>query len=244
MTDTNHPGLRGTFTPPKIVLPKVEWVDIKGNQNLFDALDLRGSRIHSFQATALPGTVKINLSSFRDKLAEISLSSFEWTQKPTRPRHFKDLTYLNLESTRIHGTLGEYLHLPKLRYLGLAKVSFKRSGDTGVQNYSWTRLFSDERFLQGSPLLDTIDLSNQDLDENIVKGLNPCTVLKTFTLSHCNLDSFVSPFLEHLENSELVPSLDTLDIWGSWPTDIDITFEGFSERFMAKRPNVHLSNYD
>jgi hypothetical protein len=228
--------------PPKVVLPRVKLVKINGDQDLFDAFDLRDSEISSFYATSLGDNVTIDLSSFPDQIANFSLSYFEWTQKPVQPRHFKDLTYLDLQSTGIYGTLGEYLRLPNLRYLGLTDVQFQKPENTGAQDHGLSMLFSDTQFLQGSPLLETIDLGSQEIDEKLIEGLRTCTVLKNFTLSRCILDRFVSQFLEHLENGELVPSLDRLEIWYSWPTNVDIIFEEFSRRLMTKRPNIWIWN--
>jgi hypothetical protein len=228
--------------PPKIVLPKLGWVEMRGDQGLFDAFDLRDSGIYSFQASSSDEYITIDLSSFREQIAEISLSYFEWTGRPVRPRHFKNLTYLNLESTRIHGTLGEYLYLPSLRFLRLLDVELKGPGNTGVQNHEWSMLFSDTQLLQGSPLLETIEISGQDIDENFVEGLKSCKVLKTLKLSQCDFDRFISPFLECLESSELVQSLDTLEISYPWSTNADMTLEEFGQCFMARRPNVHYDS--
>jgi hypothetical protein len=225
--------------PPKIALPEVGWVEITGDQGLFDAFDLRNSGICSFRGASSGDNVTIDISYFRDQTTEVSLEFFELNQKPVQPRHFKDLTLLNLESTRIHGTLGEYLLIPSLKFLVLAEVEFKKPENTGPENHNWTRRFSDTRFLQGSPLLEAIEMSSLDIEEYFIEGLKSCTALKTLELSQCDLDRFISPFLECLESSELVPSLNTFEIHHPWSTNADMTFEEFGRRFIARRPNVH-----
>jgi hypothetical protein len=228
--------------PPKIVLPNARSIKISGGRNLVDVFDLRDSEISIFKATTMDDNVTIDLSSFHDQIAKISLSKFEWTEKPVRPRHFNDLMCLNLKAMRIHGTLGEYLRLPNLRSLGLSGVKFRQLENTGAQGHSWSLLFSDTQFIQGSPFLETIYLSNQELDESFVEGLRSCTSLKTFILLGCDLDRFVFPFLKHLNNGELVPSLDTIRVSEFWRMNLTMSLEEFSERVVAKRPNVRVSS--
>jgi hypothetical protein len=183
--------------------------------------------------------VEINLSYFSDQTTSISLTSFIWNQKLAQPYHFRHLIELNLEMTKIHGTLGEYLSAPSLKHLRLSLVSFQRPGST--QFHDRTSLFSDTKFLQGTPVLETIKLHFEDIDEEFIKGLESCITLKSLALYCCNISRFVSPFLECLESSKMVPSLDTLFISKSFRNGQGMTFEEFRRRFMINRPNVRLS---
>jgi hypothetical protein len=184
--------------------------------------------------------VQFNLSSFPDQMMELSLTRFEWVMMPIRPRSFRHLTKLNLNSTYIEGALGEYLDLPNLKSLNLCGVAFKGPVYINIQDRNWTRLFSDTRFLRSAPLLEIIELRAQDIDENFVDGLETCTLLKTLYLYNCGISPFVSPFLERLQNNEFVPSLEAFAIT-SCPTNPNITFEEFAQRFMIQRPNIDLS---
>jgi hypothetical protein len=224
--------------PPKITLPKIKEVDIQGNQNLFDAFDFRDNRALIFHGSRDRNPkVNIDLSYFPDQIIEISLSSVEWGQKPFEPRHFRDLKKLSLDLVHIHGTLGEHLSAPNLKQLALSMVFFyELDGQRSP-------VFSDTKFLQATPKLATIKLEHGSIDENFVEGLKSCTLLRTLTISHCEVSHFVLPFLEHLESSGLVPSLGTLEILNQ-NTCRYMTFEEFGWRFMTKRPNTVLSNYN
>jgi hypothetical protein len=229
---------------PKIVLPKIKQVNIRGNQDLFDAFDFRGGGaliFHGAHFDIASSTVEINLSSFPDQITKISLVYVEWNQRPIQPYHFQDLIELNLELMNISGTLGEYLSAPNLKHLTISIVTFKGLDGIGVQGCDRTRLFSDKKFLQGTPVLETIKFQYGAIDENLVEGLRSCTLLKTLILFGCDLSRFISPFLKRLESSELVPSLDTLIISRPWEPDPGMTSEQFRQHFMAKRPNVCLS---
>jgi hypothetical protein len=214
-------------------------VDIRSNQNLFDAFDFRHNGAFIFGGAPLndyDDEIEIDLSYFPDQTKAISLTSFEWNQKPVRPHQLRNLIELNLKETNINGTLGEYLNAPNLRHLSLSTITFR------TRNF--TRLFSVTKFLQGTPALETIKFEYGVIDENFVEGLQSCTLLKSLTLLHCKLSRFVFPFLECLESKQLVPSLGTLSISRSWHTDIGMTFEEFIQGFMAKRPNVSFSSHD
>jgi hypothetical protein len=220
-------------------------VNIRGNQNLFGAFDFRDSGALIFRGAPPDGDddeIEFDLSYFPDQTTEISLTSFEWNQKPIRPRQLQNLIELNLEETNINGTLGEYLSAPNLRHLSLSIMTFKEPESTKAQTRNLTRVFSDTKFLQGTPALETIKFEYGVIDENFVEALKSCTLLKSLTL-HCNISRFVSPFLECLEGKQLVPSLGTLSISKSCLADTGMTFEEFRQRFMAKRPNVRFSEY-
>jgi hypothetical protein len=188
-------------------------------------------------------SVEINLSSFPDQITKISLLFVEWNQKPIQTYHFRDLIELNLDLMSISGTLGEYLSAPNLKHLVISMVTFKELEHSGVQDHDRTQLFSDTKFLQGTPMLETIRFEHGAIDEKFVEGLVSCTLLKTLTLFYCDLSRFVSPFVERLESSQLVSSLDTLVISKSWKRNPGMTFEQFRQHLMAKRPNVRLSDY-
>jgi hypothetical protein len=231
---------------PKIALPKIKRVNISGNQDIFDAFDFRGSGaliFHGAPWDERDRTVEINLSSFPDQITKISLVYVEWNQKPIHPYRFQDLLKLELNWMNISGTLGEYLHAPNLKHLIISMVTFKELEGTGVQDRKRTGLFSDTKFLQGTPMLETITFEREAIDEKFVEGLGSCTLLKSLTLLRCDLSHFVSPFLERLESGEVVSSLDTVVISKSWEFDPGMTFEEFRQYFMVKRPNVRLSEY-
>jgi hypothetical protein len=106
---------------PKIVLPKIKQVNIRGNQDLFDAFDFRGGGaliFHGAHFDIASSTVEINLSSFPDQITKISLVYVEWNQRPIQPYHFQDLIELNLELMNISGTL-QSLIPPSTTYLFL-----------------------------------------------------------------------------------------------------------------------------
>jgi hypothetical protein len=224
--------------PPKITLPKIKQVDIQGNQNLFDAFDFRYNRALIFHGSYDDRPrVNIDFSYFPDQIIEISLSFVEWGQKPFEPRDFRDLKKLSLERVHIHGTLGEHLTAPNLKQLTVSRVFFYE-----LEGQS-SPVFSDTKFLQATPMLEMIKLEHGSIDENFVEGLKSCTLLRTLTISHCEVSRFVLPFLEHLESSGLVPSLGTLEILNQ-NTCRYMSFEEFGWQFMTKRPNTVLSNYN
>jgi hypothetical protein len=227
--------------PPKIVLPKIKRVYIQGDQNVFDAFDFRDSGALIFRGAALNNDAssgKIDLSYFPDQTTSISLTSFEWNQKPAQPRYFQHLIELDLNMTSIHGTLGEYLSALNLKHLRLSMVLFKRLEST--RYYEWTPLFADTRLLKGTPVLETFELQHGIIDENFVEGLESCIALKGLTLFCCDLSRFVSPFLERLESGMLVPSLDTFSISEPRGMNPNPAFEKLIRYFMAKRADVHL----
>jgi hypothetical protein len=208
---------------------------------MFDALDFRKSGIFIFNGIAPDiHRVQFNPSSFPDWLINLSLTRFEWIVMPIRPRSLRHLTKLNLDSTYIEGTLGEYLDLPNLKSLTLWEVTFKGPVCINIQDRNWTRLFSDTRFLRSAPLLEIIELRGQDIDENFADGLEACTLLKTLYLYDCEVSPFISPFLEQLQSNEFVPSLEAFSIT-SWPINPTITFEDFAQRFVTQRPNINAS---
>jgi hypothetical protein len=221
---------------PPISLPKIKRLDIRGDQDIFDAFDLRASGALIFHGASVDEFPEVNISSFPDQIIELSLNCFEWSQKPIQPRRFPNLTYLRLGYMNMHGTLGEYVSLPNLKHLILEEFGSKKINGYGPP------LFSDARFLQGTPALETVYLSYQEIDEKFVEGLKSCTLLQSFTLEQCDLSQFVSPFLECLQSSEFVPFLDTLNIRERRIPKPNMTFEEFRRLFMARRPNVALSN--
>jgi hypothetical protein len=219
-------------------------VEIQGDQNIFDAFDFKDSGTIIFRGVSLSNgivDVDINPSTLPEQTREIHLKGVEWRQKPIQPHDFPDLIELNLDMVDIDGTLGEYLSAPNLKHLHLNTIIFNQPDNT--QSLDWTPLFSDTKFLQGAPVLETIKLEYQDINENFVKCLESCILLKSLALYCCDLSRFVSPFLERLESSELGSSLDTLIISNSWDPDPGMPFGQFRQRLMAKRPNVRLSDY-
>jgi hypothetical protein len=224
---------------PPISLPKIKRLDIRGDQDMFDSFDLRASGALIFHGASVDEIPEVNISSFPDQIRELSLNCVEWSQKPIQSRHFPNLTYLRLGYMGMHGTLGEYVSLPNLKHLILEEVMFKKREN--INSYK-PPLFSDARFLQGTPALEAVYLNYQKIDEKFVEGLKSCTLLKSLTLEQCDLSRFVPPFLECLQSSEFVPFLGALNMIEHRIPNPDMTFEEFRRLFMARRPNVALSN--
>lgn len=238
----------------KITLPNLTWVEITGNQNTFDAFEFRDNGSLEFRGRCVgDGGVNMELSPLPDQMIELSLSCVNWAHKPHQPHIFADLTVLELEYMYIHGTLGDYLKLPSLKDLTLKDIAFippesndnnLEDDDSDLEDDGPDQLFSDTRFLQGAPGLESITLDTLSIDENLVQGLESCTLLKTLSLKYCYFSRFVPRFLEHLQSNEFVPVLDALSIVGSWANNPDMSFEEFRWRFAAKRPNVTLSDIE
>jgi hypothetical protein len=116
--------------------------------------------------------------------------------------------------------------------------------DNGLEGDELDQLFSDTRFLQGSPRLETMTIDTMTIDGNLVQGLESCTLLKTLNLNYCYFSRFVPRFLERLQSNGFVPALDTLSTVGSWANNSRMSFEEFRWHFAAKRPNVTLSDIE
>jgi hypothetical protein len=227
----------------KISLPKIRFINLFGNQNLFDTFDFGDTRGFQFAGTAL-GTnkVDIDLSFLPAQTDHISLVGVKWTQRPVQPYKFVDLTGIVLVSIYIRGTLGDRLVLPNLKHLTLTDIRFAASRSVGSGITRVNTLFSDKIFLQASPVLETIVLERITIGDGFIEGLKSCTILKSLSLNQCDLQPFVTLFLESAQNSKFVPCLDTLRIIHVRPKALGMTFEEFRLQFAAKRPNVVLSD--
>jgi hypothetical protein len=225
---------------PKIVLARNGWVDLIGNQNLFDAFDVRDSGALEFEGLDQGKSfVNVKVSSLPHQMTVLALQSVEWTRRPTQPHKFLALTVLGLGSMRIDGVLGNYLKLPSLKHLVLEDLAFVAL--EGASSDS-TRLFSDKIFLQESPLLETISIDKMSMGDDFLEGLKSCTLLKNLTLEQCTIDRFIPPFLECLQESELFPCLDIISIINSWSSNLSMSSEEFRSQFAAKRPKVLFSD--
>jgi hypothetical protein len=245
-TDENYQDIYSGHTLSNIVLPKFKRLSMTGDQDSFDALDFRDSgalKFHGSYSEADDYHIIIDILSLPEGVMGISLYRFEWSQKPARPRRFEDLTHLQLESMLVDGMLGEYISAPNLKHLVLIGNVSSEPESLLVENRRWNRVLCDTRFLQATPLLETIKLMRGHIDKRAVEGLKSCTLLKTLAIEQCDISHFVLPLLDSSQSNRLLPSLEIFDIKNSWPTDLDMTFEEFRQRFMVHRPNVVLSNH-
>jgi hypothetical protein len=208
-----------------------------GNEDMFKAFDFRYNGPFRFWGdTRHAPIVDIDISSISDQITKLSLMNVVLGQKPSQPLRFVQLEALDLQSIAFSGILGDFLTLPNLKSLRLTRVMMWLSGG------NMGPVFSDQIFLQGSPVLETMVLNRMYIGDGFIKGLKSCRLLKSLNLKKCQIECFVNPLLEYSQSSQFLPSLQTLKIIDSWSLNLGMSFEGFRSRFAAKRPSVAVSD--
>jgi hypothetical protein len=207
-----------------------------GNEDLFEAFDFRYNEAFKFWGDLRRvRIIDIDISSLSDQIKNLYLMDVVLGQKPRQPYRFVQLTDLELESMAVSGILGDFFTLPNLKHLKLIRVLVRLP--RGVK-----ALFSDKIFLQGSPLIETMVLSQMSLGDGFIEGLKSCKLLKSLRIKKCDIETVVNPLLKHSQSNKFLPSLHTLKIIDSWPPNLGMPFEGFRSRFAAKRPSVTVSD--
>ncbi|PVG01801.1 hypothetical protein CPB86DRAFT_781165 [Serendipita vermifera] len=238
-------GLQLHLDTPKISLPRAEYIDLFGNQNLFEVIDLRTSGALFFKGHGgifMRDRASITPSYLPSHLKTLSLLQITLCHKPVRPQSFSHLTSLDLQYMTIQGILGEYIEAPRLEYLHLNTVAFESSLETVPQESHRRQLFSDRMFFQGSPGLETISLEEMSIDETFIEGLKMCAQLECLSLAYCSIEDFVPSFLECLGDNRFLPSLATLYFRSLDLTNLNTTPEEFQDQCITKRGGISVES--
>ncbi|PVG01807.1 hypothetical protein CPB86DRAFT_58311 [Serendipita vermifera] len=218
--------------------PKVRLI---GNQKFLYAFDFRNCEsleLHGQNLDEDETPVDVAPTCFPERALRLYLWNMILVRTLIRPQTFVALRHLDLWYTNIQGRLGDYFTLPELRALSLGRVRFLSSAGGPLPSVHLARLFSDNIFLQRSPKLESISLEEMSIDSSFIEGLRYCRKLNWLSLFDCDIDDFIPPLLEALENNNPLPSLDFIEIDYSWSPVLNISFEEFRERVWATKDEV------
>ncbi|PVG01806.1 hypothetical protein CPB86DRAFT_58296 [Serendipita vermifera] len=216
------------FTAPKLLLPNIETVSIGGTQSIYDALDIVHSKVVTLSYS---GTVEesIDPTSLPIQLRDLFLTS-DFTSRPSHPHPLVQLTTLDLRDVNLEYPLQAYIALPKLKSLGMWRVSFRYSGEDEDREDQDPDLFRD------LPELRTLSIERMTIGRSVASVLRSCQQLESLTLKECEATPFLESFLECLSSREFFQSLGTFRLSGSVPG-----FDGFAALCAAQRPDLNVS---
>jgi hypothetical protein len=244
LNDTNQflQEMNEQFSLSKIRLPGIKSLFIEGGQNIFDAFDLKDSKMDKLVYTD-EGDGYITPASLPRQLDFLLLESVHFIQRPSQPHLLAHLTTLQLGSTTLEHPLQDYIAFPNLQHLEVWNVHFDPPEDNVNQNTEEdsTLSNSEQTFLRDIPKLMTILIRFMKIDSGLISLLQSCSQLESMTIEVCHAETFIPRFLDSLDHRDSFPSLNTFRITRSWPQQSNLSHNDFVTHCAAKRPDITIS---
>ncbi|PVG01730.1 hypothetical protein CPB86DRAFT_812029 [Serendipita vermifera] len=170
-------------------------------------------------------------------LSELSLSDIElgYTTNGPAARSLSRLKRLSLNNVTIRGPLRNHLTFPRLKHLAITS-----SGYIGRDTCIETALINDEELFRGIPELESLSLTEMDLNSMLLDHLHFCPMLHSIAFDSCSMEDFMPSFINPEVYTTGLPALRELYIYDSWPNSIDKSFQDFTAHLAAIRPSLQI----
>ncbi|PVF92328.1 hypothetical protein CPB86DRAFT_830078, partial [Serendipita vermifera] len=232
------------YSGAKVTLPNVKSWDIDNEVDILHVLDLSGAESLTLFGIYPPQEIMAPIPTQLTKLF-LGLVSFKVDWVPAgAPQSLLALVTLELEDVNFEGPVRKYLHCPNLKNLTYRATSDgPPSEDTEEEKnhfeHPLQQLF-DEPFFKATPDLETLSVEGLTLNDASVTILQSCAHLQSMKIGDCRVKEFLSRFTKSLEDQSTFPSLMSIRIDDSWPTEADMTYEEFIKYNVAQRPTMRI----
>jgi hypothetical protein len=220
------------------------WV-LEADVDVLKAFDLKDADSIKFTGIRWPPSPVDSL--LPSQLTQLSLGNVTFSSSLLRnllPHCLPHLIILELEDVDFQEPIGRYLQCPKIKRLCYTasiydpifhSMSPYRRSKTAV----WERL--DEAFFRDTPNLGTLSLRGTSLDAIPTVILQNLPLLENLVVENCRLGTFISSFLEFLQDTRCFPTLKSLYVDDSWPVECDMSFPEFVTNCIDRRPEIQVS---
>jgi hypothetical protein len=222
----------------KLYFPRLSTCEISCHPSVLTAMDLSSAKTLHFRGTP---SLYIFPALDPNRLTKLIISDSYF--KPVLDSTHKApclvaLNSLEIQGTKVCGSLNQYFLLPNLKQLRLCDVGFVE-GDQSSKQVNIKPL--ETGIFQDIGNMEVILLEKLEITEGLAASLRQCLLLQQLKISSCTTESFLLSFIECVKKDiNYIPNLQSFVILDSWPDIPDMSFEKLAHYYTVERPNLQI----
>jgi hypothetical protein len=182
-----------------------------------------------------------------DQLTKLTLSGIRFATNilfDAKLHEFPHLTALKLKLVRFKGPIQKYLRFPKLRRLELHSVHFisYQNDDFDIhEEWRAAGMLAEADFFLGVPHLEYVSLKRMPVNASLAVVLQNQSSIQHLSVKRCPIEAFIPSILSFMPDRRAFPSLKSLHIDNSWPTELGMSYKEFALDCIQQRPDLRVS---